>query len=78
MGLDFNVHLFRHAAGKIFLDKNPGNYEVVRQLLRHKSIATTTGAYSGAETRQAGLVYARLLEDLRQAHQPTKRKGRRL
>lgn len=79
LGIDFNIHLFRHAAGKIFLDINPGNYEVLRQLLRHKSINTTTSAYSGAETRQAGLLYANIVESLRLAHAPRqKAKGRRL
>ena len=75
-GLKFNPHLFRHAAGKIFLDANPGNYEVVRQLLRHKSITTTTSAYSGAETRKAGLLHASLIEDLRSAHGPLKKRRR--
>ncbi len=70
LGLEFNIHLFRHAAGKIFLDLNPGNYEVVRQLLRHKSVNTTTSAYSGAETRKAGLLYADVLEGLRALHAP--------
>lgn len=77
LGIDFNIHLFRHAAGKIFLDINPGNYEVLRQLLRHKSINTTTSAYSGAETRQAGLLYANIVENLRVAHAPRlKAKGK--
>ncbi len=75
-GLDFNPHLFRHVAGKIFLDANPGNYEVVRQLLRHRSISTTTSAYSGAETRRAGLLHANLIEDLRKAHRPTLKRRR--
>jgi integrase len=76
VGLDFNIHLFRHAAGKIFLDINPGNYEVVRQLLRHKSINTTTSAYSGAETRKAGLLYAELVAGLRAAHEPARKAKR--
>lgn len=73
LDIDFNIHLFRHAAGKIFLDINPGNYEVLRQLLRHKSINTTTSAYSGAETRQAGLLYANIVESLRLAHAPRRK-----
>lgn len=77
LGLEFNIHLFRHAAGKIFLDIAPGNYEVVRQLLSHKSINTTTSAYSGAETRQAGLLYAELLQGLRASHAPPGRALRR-
>ena len=75
-GLEFNPHLFRHAAGKIFLDANPGNYEVVRQLLRHKSISTTTSAYSGAETRKAGLMHASLIDDLRSTHRPLAKRRR--
>lgn len=77
LGLEFNIHLFRHAAGKIFLDLNPGSYEVVRQLLRHKSINTTTSAYSGAETRKAGLLYAEVLAGLRALHAPARKAGRR-
>lgn len=78
LGLEFNIHLFRHAAGKIFLDLNPGNYEVVRQLLRHKSINTTTGAYAGAETRKAGLLYAEVVEGLRALHAPAaSKRGKR-
>ena len=41
-GLTVNPHLFRHAGAKIFLDQRPGQYEVVRQVLRHRSIETTT------------------------------------
>lgn len=52
--MPFNPHLFRHAGGKMFLDINPGQYEVVRRVLGHKSIATTTSIYTGAETRSAG------------------------
>lgn len=77
LGLEFNIHLFRHTASKIFLDLNPGNYEVVRQLLSHKSINTTTSAYSGAETRQAGLLYAELLQGLRASHTTPGRAPRR-
>jgi integrase len=77
LGLEFNIHLFRHAAGKIFLDLNPGNYEVVRQLLRHKSVNTTTSAYSGAETRKAGLLYADVLEGLRALHAPAASRRRK-
>lgn len=75
--LEFNIHLFRHAAGKIFLDLNPGNYEVVRQLLRHKSVNTTTSAYSGAETRKAGLLYADVLEGLRALQAPSASRRRK-
>jgi integrase len=48
-GLEMPAHRFRHAVGKIFLDRNPGQYEVVRQLLGHKNIKTTIEFYAGAE-----------------------------
>ena len=75
-GLKLNPHLFRHAGAKIFLDQRPGQYEVVRQVLGHRSIETTTSFYAGAETRSAGHHYAsvinKLREDLNQKH-PTPR-----
>lgn len=57
-GMTFNPHLFRHAGGKLFLDMRPGEYEVVRRILGHRSIATTTSIYTGAETRTAGQHFA--------------------
>jgi integrase len=66
VGLKFHPHLFRHAAGKIFLDQNPGQYEIVRRVLGHRSIATTTAIYTGAETRAAGAHFAAVVESLRQ------------
>lgn len=64
-GMDFNPHLFRHAAGKIFLDARPGQYEVVRRVLGHRSIETTTRIYAGAETRSAGSHFAAVIADRR-------------
>jgi integrase len=75
-GLRFNAHLFRHAAGKIFLDARPGHYEVVRRVLGHRSIATTTSLYTGAETRSAGLHFAAVIAERRRAleHQRSSKK----
>ena len=77
-GLVVNVHLFRHFAGKAFLDQQPGAYEVVRQVLGHKRIDTTTGFYSGAETRRAHERFGEVIDSLRTAHTPASaRRGRR-
>jgi integrase len=65
-GLNVNPHLFRHAGAKIFLDQRPSQYEVVRQVLRHRSIETTTSFYAGAETRSAGQHYASVISKLRE------------
>lgn len=59
------AHRFRHAAGKIFLDQNPGQYEVVRQLLGHKDINTTIAFYAGAETASAARHYAQTIIGIR-------------
>ena len=53
-GLKSTPNLFRDVGAKIFLDQRPGQYEVVRQVLRHRSIESTTSFYAGAETRSAG------------------------
>ncbi|MEJ6595111.1 site-specific integrase [Parasphingorhabdus sp.] len=75
-GHTFNVHLFRHFAGKVFLDQQPGNYEVVRQVLGHKRLDTTTGFYSGAEAKQASAMFNDVVDTLRAQHapRPTKRR----
>jgi integrase len=64
-GLRINVHLFRHAAGKLFLDARPGQYEVMRRVLGHRSITTTTSLYAGAETRSAGSHFAAVIAERR-------------
>jgi integrase len=52
-GMTMHLHLFRHAGAKLFLDANPGSYEVVRRVLGHRSISTTTNFYLGQETASA-------------------------
>jgi hypothetical protein len=48
-----NVHLFRHVAAKLYLDANPGGYEVVRRVLGQRSLNTTINFYTGLETAAA-------------------------
>ena len=52
-GLVVNAHLFRHITAKLYLDSSPGGYEVVRRVLGHQSIDTTSTFYSGFETASA-------------------------
>ena len=63
--LDTPAHRFRHASAKIFLDRNPGQYEVVRLLLGHKNIQTTIAFYAGAETASAARHYANTILRIR-------------
>jgi integrase len=64
-GLEVNVHLFRHIAAKVYLDRNPGDYVTVQRILGHKSIATTTTIYTGMETRAAGRHFADIIRQRR-------------
>jgi len=72
-------HQFRHLAAKIYLDPNPGGFELVRQLLGHKNSKTTIGAYAGINTKRAGRAHAQLLMKIReQEFAPARRrKGKR-
>ena len=45
LGIDLNLHLFRHLAAFLFLKKFPGEFETVRRLLNHTSIRTTMKFY---------------------------------
>ena len=60
-------HQFRHLAAKIILDNNPGAFELVRQLLGHKNLKTTTNFYAGIDTRRAGRAHADLIMKLRES-----------
>lgn len=44
-----NAHLFRHFAVMLWLDANPGSYEVARRLLSHSAVSHTIAMYSGLE-----------------------------
>ncbi len=66
LGVKLTPHQFRHLAAKIILDANPGAYELVRQLLGHKNMKTTTNFYAGIDTRRAGRAHADLIMRLRE------------
>jgi integrase len=79
LGVKLTPHQFRHLAAKIVLDANPGAYELVRQLLGHTSLKTTTSFYAGVNTRRAGRAHADLVMKLREpklGRRPRHRKPR--
>ena len=67
LGIKLTPHQFRHLAAKIILDANPGAYELVRQLLGHRNMTTTTNFYAGIDTRRAGRAHADLVMKLRKS-----------
>lgn len=60
-GLRMTVHQFRHAAGALILKHRPGEYELVRLILGHRSVQTTINAYIGLQTIHAGEIYGRIV-----------------
>ena len=74
-GHTVNPHLFRAIAGTIILRDVPGAYELVRQVLGHRNIATTTRFYTGQADRAARRYYGGAIEKLRQ--QPDVKPGRK-
>ncbi len=72
-GIALSSHQFRHLSAKVLLDAEPGSFETVRQLLGHKSLRTTVGAYAGIDSRRAARHHQRLVEEALAAEQPTRR-----
>lgn len=52
-GLVMNAHLFRHLAGMLLLNNNPGEFETVRRFLGHKKLDTTTAFYARFSNKAA-------------------------
>jgi len=61
-GVELSPHQFRHLAAKVLLDDSPGAFELVKQLLGHENLKTTTNAYAGIDTRRAARHHHRLLD----------------
>jgi hypothetical protein len=60
-GLRMTVHQFRHAAGALILQRRPGEYELVRQLLGHCNVQTTINAYIGLENIHASEIFSKIV-----------------
>jgi integrase len=85
-GFTVNPHLFRHIGALIYLTLNPGGYEVMRRVLGHKSMDTTSRFYAGLETVGAAKHFDEQILKLRarlpattgpQRVQHSKKKGRK-
>jgi integrase len=60
-GMRITVHQYRHAAAAMFLKHRPGEYELVRQLLGHKSVGTTMRFYLDLETTVSSEMYTEIV-----------------
>jgi integrase len=68
LGVKLTPHQFRHLCAKLDLDRNPGAYELVRQMLGHGSAKTTAEFYAGLDTVRAGRAHAELVNELRESN----------
>lgn len=62
-GLRITVHQFRHAAGALLLKHRPGEYELVRRILGHKSVETTKRFYLALDTTQASEIFTDIVRN---------------
>jgi integrase len=60
-GLRMTVHQFRHAAGALILKHRPGEYELVRQLLGHRSVQTTINSYVGLDSIRVNELFGEII-----------------
>jgi integrase len=65
-GIRFYPHLMRHLAAMISSKASPGNIELPRRLLGHRSSETTIGSYDGFGMAVASKVHSDLIGSLRQ------------
>lgn len=64
-GIYLYPHLTRHFAALIYLQENPGAFEIVRRLLAHKSLTTTTRSYASFDDDAAVKLYDQLIVRIR-------------
>jgi integrase len=76
-GIMLTPHQFRHLSAKVILDADPGGFETAKQVLGHKSIKTTVGAYAGIDSRRAARRHHYLVEQALATQMPARRSTRR-
>jgi integrase len=76
-GIILTLHQFRHLSAKVVLDAEPGAFETVRQHLGHKNTKTTTGFYTGINSRRAGRHHHRLVQQALEEQSPVRGRKKR-
>lgn len=62
LGIEMNVHLFRHFAAMRWLEANPGDYEGVRRILCQQSSSRVAYVYAGFDSDAATQRFAEIIE----------------
>ena len=78
LGTKFNVHLFRHLGCFLYLKSHPGEIDVMRRVLGHRDVATTTTFYASIEQSEAFHRFDTHILQLREdSLRPSRRKPRK-
>lgn len=64
-GLHFYPHLARHFGAFLYLREKPGAFEIVRRVLAHKSLTTTTRSYASFDDEAAVRLFDSLILRIR-------------
>jgi len=64
--LPIHVHFFRHLSAKFWLDRHPGQFEVIQRALGHRSLKTTMTFYAEFKAVQALAIFDEHILKLRQ------------
>lgn len=64
-GLSVYPHVFRHIGALLYLRENPQAFEIVRRVLGHKSLETTTRSYASFEDQAAVKEYENVVLRIR-------------
>jgi integrase len=76
LGFPITPHQMRHIAAKLILDRDPGAFESIRQLLGHLRVKTTVSFYAGLDTSRAVRHHDQLIQEMRAQRQPPRQRGR--
>ncbi|MEM7667865.1 MAG: tyrosine-type recombinase/integrase [Pseudomonadota bacterium] len=68
LGLEMNVHLFRHLAARLILEQDPAAFDLVRRILGHSEVSTTIDAYGGLESLKAAHILSDLVDQAEAEH----------
>ena len=66
LGIDFNVHLFRHLGCFLYLRSHPGQLDVMRRVLGHSDLETTNRFYADIQQCDAFRLFDKHILDIRQ------------
>ena len=76
-GHRIHLHLLRHFAAMVYLQKHPGAYAAVQRLLGHATASAAINAYVGLETAAAARRYDEIVLGHRRAAEAAPRRRRR-